>query len=413
LILPTFSIPDWLISMQTKLHEDLRGTAEGTRAEQILRTCVHCGFCNATCPTYQITGDELDGPRGRIYLIKEVLESGQGNPTAQRHLDRCLTCRACETTCPSGVAYGELLEVGRDIVERSERRTWFARVKRRWLMAVVPNPRKFRRWVRLGSLFRWLLPGRLRRAVPKLARSQAADHKSHARKVMVLQGCVQQVATPQANAALTQLLDARGIEVVYPEGETCCGSLNLHLGARDRALGDIRANVDALAARLDEVEAVISTASGCGVTIKDYPRLLMDDAEYASRAAAVVRKFQDVAEFITAESLACRKIDGFERVAWQAPCTLQHGQQINGVVERLLRSAGYELVAVQDPHLCCGSAGTFSLLEPQLAGELRDRKLAALCANAPDVIATANVGCQSHLGAGASVAVRHWLELLQ
>jgi glycolate oxidase iron-sulfur subunit len=231
--------------------------------------------------------------------------------------------------------------------------------------------------------------------------------------VLVLQGCVQQVATPQANASLAALLDARGYQIVYADREGCCGSLNLHLGARDRALADIRQNIDALAEQLEEVEAVVSTASGCGVTIKDYPRLLMDDAEYAPRAAALARKFQDAAEFVTGENLACRKIDDFERVAWQAPCTLQHGQQITGIVEKLLQGAGYELVGVKDAHLCCGSAGTYSVLQPELAAELRDRKLATLCAGEPDVIATANVGCQTHLAAGANVAVRHWLELLQ
>ncbi|MDH3640903.1 MAG: glycolate oxidase subunit GlcF [Gammaproteobacteria bacterium] len=399
--------------MQTELHETLRDTATGRRAEQILRTCVHCGFCNATCPTYAITGDELDGPRGRIYLIKEVLESGEGNPTAQRHLDRCLTCRACETTCPSGVAYGELLEVGRGLVEESQRRGWFDRAVRGWLLAVVPRPRRFRRWARLGGWFRWLLPGRLRDALPRLMRVRLGELTSHSRKVLVLQGCVQQVATPQANAALTRLLDARGLTVVHAEHEACCGSLNLHLGEHDRALTNIRQNIDALTPHLEDVEAVISTASGCGVTIKDYPRLLENDAEYAPRAAALARKFQDAAEFVTGESLGCRKVEEFERVAWQAPCTLQHGQQITGVVERLLAGAGYVLVNVKEAHACCGSAGTYSLLQAELSAELRDRKLGALCAERPDVIATANVGCQTHLASASAVPVRHWLELLQ
>ncbi|MCZ6710494.1 MAG: glycolate oxidase subunit GlcF [Gammaproteobacteria bacterium] len=399
--------------MQVKLHDDLRNTAEGSRAEQIMRSCVHCGFCNATCPTYQITGDELDGPRGRIYLIKEVLESGTGNPTAQRHLDRCLTCRACETTCPSGVAYGELLEVGRSIVEKSQPRNWLSQIVRRWLTAVVPYPGRFRALVRIGNWFRWMLPGRLHQALPRLNRLKPTIRASHMRRVLVLQGCVQRVATPQANASLAALLDKRGIEVVYADGEVCCGSLNLHLGARERALVNIRQNIDALAPYLDDVEAVVSTASGCGVTIKDYPRLLADDADYAPRAAALARKFQDVARFVTLENLGCRKIEGVRRVAWHSPCTLQHGLQITGVVENLLQGAGYELVPVADAHLCCGSAGTYSLLEPRLSAELRERKLAALCAQEPDVIATANVGCQMHLSGATRVAVRHWLELLQ
>ncbi len=399
--------------MQANLHPDLLNTADGTRAEQILRTCVHCGFCNATCPTYQVTGDELDGPRGRIYLIKEVLESGQGNATAQRHLDRCLTCLACESTCPSGVAYGELLEVGREVIEQTQRRGWFARVVRFWLQAVVPSPRWFRRWARLGHWFRWMLPGWLRGALPVVTRAAPADHGTHPRTVLVLQGCVQQVATPQANASFANLLDRRGYEVIYADNEVCCGSLNLHLGERERALARIRVNIDALTPYLADVEAVVSTASGCGLTIKDYPRLLIDDVDYAPRAAALARKFQDAGEFVTAENLACGKLDDFERVAWQAPCTLQHGQKIAGVVEKLLRDAGYDLVPVVDSHLCCGSAGSYSLLQPQLAGELRSRKLSALCAHDPDVIATANVGCQMHLASGGDTAVRHWLELLK
>jgi len=399
--------------MQTELHPSLQAIRDGRRAEQILRTCVHCGFCNATCPTYQITADELDGPRGRIYLIKQVLESGHGDPTAQRHLDRCLTCRACETTCPSGVAYGELLEVGRAVIERTQSRPWLARLVRGWLMAVVPRPRQFKVWARLGGWFRWLLPGRLRRALPRLVSQPRHALRAHPRKVLVLQGCVQQVTTPQVNAALAALLDARGLEVVHADGEVCCGSLNLHLSNHDRALADIRRNIDALTPHLEDVEAVVSTASGCGVTLKDYPRLLVDDAVYGPRAAALARKCRDAAEFVAAEDLACRKIDGFERVAWHSPCTLQHGQRIIGVVEMLLRNAGYELVPVQDEHLCCGSAGTYSLLQAELSGELRARKLATLCAHRPDVIATANVGCQTHMAAVSKVPVRHWLELLQ
>ena len=399
--------------MQTELHEDLRDTAAGNRAAQILRSCVHCGFCNATCPTYKLTGDELDGPRGRIYLIKDMLESGVGNPTAQRHLDRCLTCLACESTCPSGVAYGELLEVGRDFVEKSQRRVWYVRVIRRWLQAVVPNPDRFRRWARLGAWFRLILPGILRGALPRLTRMPATKREHHSRKVLVLQGCVQQVATPQVNAAFEKLLAARGFEVVYADNEVCCGSLDLHLGERSRALAYVRRNIDALIPHLANVEAVVSTASGCGLMFKDYPRLLMDDAHYAPQAALIARKFFDAAEFVGANNLVSGKVEDVERVAWHAPCTLQHGQKVAGLVEKLLQGAGYQLVPVKDAHLCCGSAGTYSLLQPKLAAELRANKLGALCEHAPDVIATANVGCQMHLAGGADVAVRHWLELLR
>lgn len=404
--------------MQTELHSDFADSADGQRARAILRACVHCGFCNATCPTYQVTGDELDGPRGRIYLIKGMLEEGSGNRVAERHLDRCLTCRACETTCPSGVAYGELLEVGRELVERDRRRGPVASFLRGWLLAVVPNPRRFRRWARLGGWFRWLLPGRLGAAVPKVVpepRSpRSGDSGSDAsRRVLVLQGCVQRTATPGVNAALTALLNARDYDVVAAPEEGCCGSLNLHLAEKERALEDARHLLDAVAPHLDSVEAVISTASGCGVTLKDYPRLLDGDPTYADRAKALAEKLQDAAEFIAARDLSfARAVDG-TRIAWQAPCTLQHGQRINGLVEKVLEAAGYELVPVADGHLCCGSAGTYSILQPELAGELRRRKLQALCAERPDVIATANVGCQTHLAAASGVPVRHWLELLR
>jgi glycolate oxidase iron-sulfur subunit len=404
--------------MQTELHSDIAESADGQRALAILRACVHCGFCNATCPTYQVTGDELDGPRGRIYLIKEMLEEGTANRVAARHLDRCLTCRACETTCPSGVAYGELLEVGRELVERDRRRGPIAAFLRGWLLAVVPNPRRFRRWARLGGWFRWMLPPRLGAAVPKVGPEQPVSGKGESRtgesrRVLVLQGCVQRTATPGVNRALTELLNARDYDVVYAREEGCCGSLNLHLAEKERALADARRLLDAVEAHLDSVEAVISTASGCGVTLKDYPRLLEDDPAYADRARALAEKLVDAVEFVSSRDLQLeRAFDGI-RVAWQAPCTLQHGQRITGMVEKVLSSAGYQLVAVADPHLCCGSAGTYSILQPGLAGELRERKLATLCAQGPDVIATANVGCQTHLAAESGVPVRHWLELLR
>lgn len=399
--------------MQIELHDDFAETADGQRAQDILRACVHCGFCNATCPTYQVTGDELDGPRGRIYLIKEMLEEGSANRVAERHLDRCLTCRACETTCPSGVAYGELLEVGRELVERDRRRDPIASFLCAWLLAVVPDPGRFRRWARLGGWFRWLLPGRLGAALPKVGPEQPVSRTGASRSVLVLQGCVQRTATPGVNAALIDLLNARDYDVVYARNEGCCGSLNLHLAEKERALADARRLLDVVAEDLEEVEAVISTASGCGVTLKDYPRLLADDPAYADRARALAGKLVDAAEFFASRELELeRAFDGL-RVAWQAPCTLQHGQKITGMVEKVLGAAGYELVSVVDPHLCCGSAGTYSILQPEMAGELRRRKLATLCAQTPDVIATANVGCQTHLAAESPVPVRHWLELLR
>ncbi len=399
--------------MQTDLHTRVAATAEGQRAEQILRTCVHCGFCNATCPTYLLTGDELDGPRGRIYLIKSMLETGESDAVAQRHLDRCLTCRACETTCPSGVEYGELLELGRGFMEPRQSRPTLQRWLRQWLKSVVPDARVFRRWAKVGGWFRWLLPSRLRAHLPVITRVREPRTSAHERKVLVLQGCVQRVATPGANEALSELLDRHGIQTMTLPEEGCCGSLSLHLGDHELALAQIRHNVDSLVDRLADVDWVISTASGCGVTYKDYVRLLEHDPGYAAKAAQVVRKFVDVAEFLSQEDLQCDRVVGVETVAWHAPCTLRHGQKVEGVVERLLTKAGYRLVEVAERHLCCGSAGTYSLLQPTLSEALRERKLQALSAHGPDIIATANVGCQSHLASHSRVPVVHWVELLR
>lgn len=402
--------------MRTELPAELVATDTGRRAEEILRACVHCGFCNATCPTYQLIGDELDGPRGRIYLIKEMLETGEVDPVAVRHLDRCLTCRACETTCPSGVAYGELAEIGREYMEGEASRSALTRLQRWWLKAVVPNPRSFRRWARIGGWFRWLLPRRLAAQIPAVGRRARAPEVPDAtlqRRVLVLDGCVQQVATPGVNQQLRSLLAGRGIEVCSAAAETCCGSLALHLGDREAAAAVMRRNVDVLTPHLDSVEAVISTASGCGVTVKDYGRLLSGDPDYAQRALALAAKALDVSEYLAAQDTTWERARDVRRVAWQAPCSLQHGQQLRGQVEALLRGAGYELVPVRDPHLCCGSAGTYSLLQPEIAEQLKADKLAALTGGDPQVIATANVGCQLHLGAASPVPVVHWLELLR
>ena len=402
--------------MQTELPLQLLATEHGARADSILRSCVHCGFCNATCPTYQLLGDELDGPRGRIYLIKEMLETEQADAVTRLHLDRCLTCRACETTCPSGVRYGELLEIGRDYLEAELPRHGVDRWLRRWLLAVVPRPRRFQRWAGLGRAFRWLLPRKLARQLPPAARSRSepvARWSLPRQRVLLLQGCVQRAATPQVNAQLTKLLAVRGIEAITVSDEVCCGSLALHLGAGEQARATMAGNTDALAPLLPEVAAVISTASGCGVTMKDYGRLLADDPQRRDRARQLAEQTVDVAEYLHGLDSDWQRDEKVRRVAWHPPCTLQHGQQITGLVEALLERAGYELVPVRDAHLCCGSAGTYSLLQPELAGRLRDAKLAALDAHRPDVIATANVGCQLHLTADPGTPVVHWLELLR
>ncbi len=398
--------------MQTQLSPSILATSSGRRADEILRACVHCGFCNATCPTYLLTGDELDGPRGRIYLIKEMLEADAPTPIAREHLDRCLTCRSCETTCPSGVAYGELAEIGRNFIEAREPRGFTERFVRGWLVRVLPVPGRLALFARLGRLVRWAMPDYLARAVPRIRPRRAVAVKNHSRRVVVLEGCVQRSTTPEVNAALARVLDAADVKVVRAAGEGCCGSLELHLGQEQRAHATMRANVDALFEAAADAEAIISTASGCGVTVKDYGRLLADDPLYADRARSISERTLDASEYLARIEAPLTKSDAATTVAWHPPCTLQHGQRVKGVVEGLLQRAGYQLVPVANAHLCCGSAGTYSVLQHRFADELRAQKLAALTAAQPDVIATANVGCQLHLRDGAAVSVRHWLELL-
>ena len=390
--------------MNAELPPELLATERGARAEALLRRCVHCGFCNATCPTYQLTGDERDGPRGRIYLVKAMLETGAANATAARHLDRCLTCRACETTCPSGVQYGELAEIGRELIAEQPPGgplpSRLARPYRRWLLRTVPHPRRLRRWVRLGRWFRWLVPRSLR----PLLQAPRAPRLETAGAVVLLQGCAQRVLTPGVNAHLARLLAGRGIAIGSVAAEECCGGLPLHLGERAAACRHARRNVAAMAGQ--EAEEIVSTASGCGVTWKEYGRLL--GTEEARDIAARVR---DVAEFLQRFSFAKRL--PVTRVAWHPPCTLQHGQRITGLVEAILRRTGYELTPVRDAHLCCGSAGAYSLLHPKTASDLGRAKAEALLAGRPEMVATANVGCQTHLaGRVGGVPVKHWIELL-
>ena len=400
--------------MRTQIPSATLATDRGRRADEILRSCVHCGFCNATCPTYQVRGDELDGPRGRIYLIKGLLESESADAfgIARTHLDRCLTCRACETTCPSGVRYGELAEIGREVLEeQAPDRGWLARL----ILAIVPRPALLRPLVALGRPFRGLLPRRYRRLLAPppsrgdraLPTADAQDPSTHGR-AMLWQGCVQRVVTPEVNAHLADLLRDRGFAPFTVPAEACCGGLALHLGRTDDAHAVMRRNVRRLAA--DEADVIVSTASGCGVTLKDYGRLLGDEA--ARRFAGKVR---DVSEVLAGFDFSKRKINGraAKTVAWHPPCTLQHGQKVTGLVEDILTKAGYQLLPVVDAHLCCGSAGSYSLLQPELATELKRRKARELSRHAPDVVATANIGCQTHLADAVDVPVVHWLELLQ
>ncbi len=400
--------------MQTSLPEAFTATGEGRRAEAILRSCVHCGFCNATCPTYQLLGDELDGPRGRIYLIKDMLEQERVDPVAVQHLDRCLTCRSCETTCPSGVAYGELVEIGRNYQEARQPRGLIERLQRRWLLSVVPYPRVFARWAALGRLAGPFLPRRLRKQLPArpVRRPPPEEVANPVRIVLLLDGCAQRLSTPEVNDSLVELLAALGIRTLRVPEAGCCGALALHLGAASQARTAMASVLDSLSAHLEEVDAVISTASGCGVTLKDYGRLLADERESAAQAAAFADKVMDVGELLASLDARWRRALPVERIAVHVPCTLQHGQRRGDLPAKLLEQAGYSLVPVADGHLCCGSAGSYAVLQPELAERLGENKVAALTNGEPELIVTANVGCQVHLGALTKVPVRHWIELL-
>jgi glycolate oxidase iron-sulfur subunit len=399
--------------MQTRLIRDILRSPEGSDAERILRSCVHCGFCNATCPTYQLLGDELDGPRGRIYLIKQMLEGQPVTRRTQLHLDRCLTCRNCETTCPSGVQYAALLEFGRNLVEQRVRRPLPERLLRKILAAVLPYRRRFAPLVRVGTWLAPLLPRSMRRSLPAGRRPTGAAPTTHARKVLLLDGCVQPSLAPEINRSAARVLDRLGIEVVRPRAAGCCGAVSLHLGTDSLAF--MRRNIDAWWPHLEAgAEAVAFTASGCGVTIKDYGRLLCHDPAYAAKAEKVSSLAREIGEVIateTADNLT-HLAGGARKIAFHAPCTLQHGLQLNGTVENLLRRLGFELSHVPDAHLCCGSAGTYSILQPELSKRLATAKTAALQSGAPELIATANIGCLLELRKRAEVPVVHWIELL-
>jgi glycolate oxidase iron-sulfur subunit len=406
--------------MQTNLADFIRDTPEGREADAILRKCVHCGFCTATCPTYQILGDELDGPRGRIYLMKQVLEGQPVTDKTQLHLDRCLTCRSCETTCPSGVHYSRLLDIGRSVVEARVERGAADRLVRNVLRKVVTRPKVFRPLVEVGRLARPLLPQALRRKVPpRPARAKPLPAATHARRMLVLEGCVQPVLSPATNAAAARVLDRLGISLVAPPRAGCCGAVSFHLTAEEEAREFMRRNIDAWWPHVEHgAEALIFTASGCGTLIRDYGHELAGDPAYAEKAARICELSRDISEVILAERekvLALiphpsSVIPG--KVAFHPPCSLQHGLKIRGAVEALLTDLGVEVVPVRDAHLCCGSAGTYSLLHPELANTLRDNKLAALTAHEPQEIVTANIGCQTHLQGATGVPVRHWIELV-
>ena len=421
--------------MKTNLAEFIKNTPEGREADSILRACVHCGFCTATCPTYQLLGDELDGPRGRIYLIKEVLEGNAYTAKTQLHLDRCLTCRACETTCPSGVQYGRLADIGRNLVEKRVGRPFIESLKRAALRAVIPNPALFGPLFSLGQFLRPLLPSALKRKVPKPAvRNTVWPERGHARRMLVLDGCVQPSLAPDINPATARVLDRLGISLVKAEAAGCCGAVTFHLNRQEDALDYMRENIDAWWPHIEAgAEAVVITASGCGTMVKEYGHLLARDPAYAEKAKRVSDMTKDISEVIYAEIdkleefLASRRstqhsfqypLEGYAarstslRVAFHSPCSLQHGLQIRGTVEALLTAAGFDLTAVPDSHLCCGSAGTYSILQPELSQKLLEDKVHALESGRPALLATANIGCLTHIQSGTPLQVRHWVELL-
>ncbi|WP_374327365.1 glycolate oxidase subunit GlcF [Azonexus sp.] len=404
--------------MDCRIADEYRDTHAGQVAGEILRKCVHCGFCTATCPTYQLLGDELDGPRGRIYLIKQVLEGQPVTEKTRLHLDRCLTCRSCESTCPSGVDYGHLLDIGRQLVEDKLKRPLSEALPRALLKAVLPEPALFGPAVALGRALKPLLPSRLADKLPPAsaeAKPWPAKGK-HSRRMLALAGCVQPALAPNINAATARVLDRLGIELFEEKKAGCCGAVRHHLNDQAAARADMRRNIDAWWPHVEAgVEAIVVTASGCGVQVRDYGHLLADDADYAEKAARVSALCRDPSEVVAAEGGRLRALLApAERgkLAFQSPCTLQHGLKIRGVAENLLVAAGYVLTPVADGHLCCGSAGTYSVLQPELSQRLRANKLAALSAGGPALIATANIGCLTHLQAGATTPVRHWIELI-
>jgi glycolate oxidase iron-sulfur subunit len=408
--------------VQTDLADWIKDTPEGREADRILRKCVHCGFCTATCPTYQLLGDELDGPRGRIYLIKQVVEGHAPTERTRLHLDRCLTCRSCETTCPSGVEYGRLVDIGRDLVERAAPRSIADNAKRRAIATLFPQSDLFALGVKAAQALRPLLPESLRDKLPAAVPEPGPwPAPRHARRMITLAGCVQPALDPGINAAAARVLDRIGISLVEAEGAGCCGALRFHLNYQEEGRADMREVVDAWSPPLDAgAEAIVVTASGCGSTVKEYGHHLEQDDAYAERAARISAVTRDLSEVVAAELTRLEPLfaklpplpESSRRMAFHAPCSLQHGLKIRGVVERILVAAGWQLVHVPDGHLCCGSAGTYSILQPELSAQLKANKMAALQSNDPALITSANLGCMTHLASGTDVPIKHWIVAL-
>ena len=405
--------------MQTQTTDHYINTTEGHEADAIIRSCVHCGFCTATCPTYQLLGDELDGPRGRIYLIKQMLEGQVVSKKTQTHLDRCLSCRSCETTCPSGVQYGRLIDIGGELVDENVLRSPLDRVKRLALRKILPFPKRFSFFLKTGQLLKPILPTSIQQKIPSNQKAiswltKTEVKQSHNRKMLVLEGCAQSVATPNTNSAAANVLHKLGIQLIVASGAGCCGAISQHLSAPREALNFMRRNIDAWWPIIEQgAEAIVITASGCGVLVKEYGHMLKHDSDYADKAKKVSELAKDISEILTEENLPKERINiSTKNIAFQSPCTLQHGQQLDGVVETLLERCGFILTPVDDAHLCCGSAGTYSILQKDLSQQLLEKKLLALQKHTPEIIVTANIGCQLHLKTQAKIPVKHWIELI-
>lgn len=400
--------------MQTNLAKRFQESKSADAIESILRSCVHCGFCNATCPTYQLRGDELDGPRGRIYQMKQYFEGAEANAEMQLHLDRCLTCRSCETTCPSGVNYSRLLEIGREAIEVDLPRSSWQRRKRWGITRFLNSGWLFKFSIAVARKSAWLLPKQIRGSVPAAKQKIAAITTQHTRRVLMLAGCVQPTLAPNTNAAATRLLDRLGISVIELNQQHCCGAVGMHTSQLEQGKQQARRLIDYWWPHVQAgVEAIVFSASGCGVSIRDYAALFEDEPDYAQKAKTISELAIDLSQLIAKEIEGQNiRIDKPKRVAFHSPCTLQHGLGLKGIVEGILTNAGYHLCQVKDPHLCCGSAGTYSILQPKLSKQLRINKQTALTIDTPDIIATANIGCQLQIANGAKVPVVHWIELL-
>ncbi len=400
--------------MQTHISDSALLNPDIAEANEILRSCVHCGFCTATCPTYQLLGDELDSPRGRIYLIKEMLEENTVSNKTRLHLDRCLTCRSCETTCPSGVQYGHLIDIGKQEIEKRAPRSWWEKHLRRSLIAILAHPKRLGFILSCGRIVSPLLPKSLRQTIPLKHTPLMRPNYLHTRTMLVLEGCVQAVTAPNTNAAAAQVLDKLGISLISAPQAGCCGALHQHLSDGDGAKQLMRRNIDAWWPLIEQgAEAIIITASGCGVMVKDYGHALQHDLDYAEKATRISNLTRDLSEVLhDADLSAYAQIGQQRRVAYHSSCTLQHGQKLSGTVESILLRCGYRLTTVTDGHLCCGAAGTYSLLQAKLSQQLLRNKLATLQHEQPEIIASTNIGCQLHLESQANIRVKHWIELL-